>query len=80
MLTLLQTQHSALGRSLSVNKDSVDIQSGYFSIKMEDFYTGQIHMELVLYITYFKTLPISTIGSNTQGEFSPAFYYKSVQI
>lgn len=38
----LQTEALALHRSLSVNKDSVDIQSGYFSIKMEDFYTGQI--------------------------------------
>ena len=32
--SFLQTEAPALHRPLSVNKDSVDIQSGYFSIKM----------------------------------------------
>lgn len=60
----LKHQHCT---DLWVNKDSVDIQSGYFSIKMGGcpHWPNTTWNELVLYITGFKTLPNCTIGSNT---------------
>lgn len=72
----LQTEALALQRPLSVNEDSVDIQSGYFSIKMGGFlhWPNTTWNELVLYITSFKTLPNSTIGSNTCSAIFPQHF------